>query len=355
MGRSTRPEFVIQQNKKGMSSERYSFPSTPYPHSILFIFKEYAYADLQENYAKFSAPQDLQSNQINNDGGGKAANVRKNSSIELPFPSALNDEISLRIEGFEQDVIAEKIARGLASYAKGGKIGDLASKGDKMLEQVGSAGAEMIKNMDFSKIKAGGGDMIGSLAGGIEKALKAVGGLDTSTVAAAAGFAARNILPGDMGKTLDAVTGKTLNPKETLAFGGVDLKSYQFDWTLFPSSPQDSQNIKNIVNLFKRNALPTVDSSIPGFERAFLNYPSVVDTVLIGVDESFWPRFKPAMISAVSADYTGGNDMTILRGGKPTAVTLSITINELGIHTAEDYGADSTSPATSTDEPEVNA
>ena len=209
MGRSTRPEFVIQQNKKGMSSERYSFPSTPYPHSILFIFKEYAYADLQENYAKFSAPQDLQSNQINNDGGGKAANVRKNSSIELPFPSALNDEISLRIEGFEQDVIAEKIARGLASYAKGGTIGDLASKGDKMLETVGKAGAEMIKNMDFSKIKEGGGDMIGSLAKGIENALGKIGGLDTSTVAAAAGFAARNILPGDMGKTLDAVSGKT--------------------------------------------------------------------------------------------------------------------------------------------------
>ena len=346
MPRSARPELAIRENKEKMKSERLSFPTTPYPHGILFIFKQYDYNDLDSNYQTFSSPQDLQSNQTNGVTNANSAQISKTSSIELPFPTALSDDISVRLEGFEQSGFVASIAKGIKNFgdSSGGTIGDsiktAAAAGGDFVGKLAS-GIQNFGGMDFASMKGGASEGMGKLTDMINSTLSSLGTLDNATAAAATRYALQQFLPipGDMGKTIDAVTGKIINPKETLAFGGVDLKSHAFEWTLYPSSPADSVMIKNIVNLFKRNALPTFQS-VTGMPRVFLNYPSIVDVSLIGIDESYYPRFKPSMISKVGVDYAGGTDMAILKGGKPVAVTISIEISELGIHTAEDYGAE---------------
>lgn len=346
MPRSARPEIAIKQNKEKMNSERLSFPTTPYPHGILFIFKQYDYNDLDQNYQTFSSPQDLQSNQTNGITNANSAQISKTSSIELPFPTALSDDISVKLEGFEQNGFVAAIAKGIKNYGEqsGGSIGDtIKNAGSALMSGAGAfAGAiEAVGGMNFSDLKGGASEGLGKAGDMISNALKSLSNIDNKTAAAATRYALQQFLPisGDMGKTIDAVTGKIINPKETLAFGGVDLKTYAFEWTLYPSSPADSVMIKNIVNLFKRNALPSFQS-VTGMPRVFLNYPSVVDVSLIGVDETYYPRFKPSMISKVDVDYSGGTDMAILKGGRPVAVTIGIEIAELGIHTAEDYGSE---------------
>jgi hypothetical protein len=79
---------------------------------------------------------------------------------------------------------------------------------------------------------------------------------------------------------------------------------------------------------------------------SFLQYPSVVELSLLGVQEAHFMRFKRAMIDNVSVDYTGGgNQVSIIKGGVPASVTLSISFKELTIQTAEDYGAKPLPPA----------
>ena len=45
----------------------------------------------------------------------------------------------------------------------------------------------------------------------------------------------------------------------------------------------------------------------------------------------------------------GGQDMAIMKGGRPAAVTLGLSISELAIHTAEDYSSSSSEPEGSND------
>jgi hypothetical protein len=58
---------------------------------------------------------------------------------------------------------------------------------------------------------------------------------------------------------------------------------------------------------------------------------------LVGVDESHWPLFKPAMCTGIDIDYAGGGEMVIAKGGVPAAIKLSMTFSELVIHTQDDY------------------
>jgi hypothetical protein len=74
-----------------------------------------------------------------------------------------------------------------------------------------------------------------------------------------------------------------------------------------------------------------------GFGRVFLEYPSVVIVNLLGVDETHFVRFKPAMITNLTVDYGAGSEISIIKGGRPSAVTLRMDFTEFNIHTSEDY------------------
>jgi hypothetical protein len=145
-----------------------------------------------------------------------------------------------------------------------------------------------------------------------------------------------------LARTAGAVAGRVVNPQQTLSFDGVNLRTFIFEWDLFPSNKQDTEQITNIVNFLKQQMLPqTVGiAGVSGLDKAFLQYPSVVELSLLGVQEKHFVRFKRAMIDKVNVDYTGsGNQVSIIKGGVPSAVTLSVGFTELTIQTAEDYGA----------------
>ena len=55
-------------------------------------------------------------------------------------------------------------------------------------------------------------------------------------------------------------------------------------------------------------------------------------------------KFKPAMVTTMSVDYGAGGGVSMMKGGKPAGVTLTMSLQELQIETAEDYGAASADP-----------
>ena len=68
-----------------------------------------------------------------------------------------------------------------------------------------------------------------------------------------------------------------------------------------------------------------------------MNYPSTVDMYLVGVNKDHYLKFKPAMVRNLSINYTP-NGLSILKGGAPSAINLSMQLMEMDIHVAEDYG-----------------
>ena len=91
--------------------------------------------------------------------------------------------------------------------------------------------------------------------------------------------------------------------------------------------------------MIKRKSLPEV-GHLTGIPKAFLEYPSIVEVYLLGIQSDHWIKYKSSMITEMQVDYGAAGGVSIMKGGKPGAVQLSMTMSELEIETAHDYGAE---------------
>lgn len=349
--RSNRPEAVMAATKKGQV-QRLQFPVVPLsPHGIQFIFKDYDFNAFVVQEAGRRGSRDAGAFYGTGEGDKRVA-VKSNLVIDLPFPTTLTDATGLSINGFEreliQSVIGESITNLFSKASQPGSAGEVGENVGSLTESLQKIGGE------YQSIYAKEG--VKGVAGKISEQLASTLKIGTSSAKLLGSYLARN-LPGDLSRTLAMDSGMVVNPQETLSFEGVNLKQYTFEWDLYPSSQEDSSRIKALVNGIKQRILPTTTGAgmaqtlaeISGdpsattgaiLGRTFLTYPDTVITNLIGVDESHFPLFKPAMCVSCDVDYGPGGSVVIAKGGRPSAISLSMTFQELVIHSAEDYGAD---------------
>ncbi len=335
-----RPEHVMAEKRKELesaSNNMLKFPARQQPHSLLMIFEKYSYKGFADAY---------QNKQFNNTVGGLFAGLTSNrqagiglrstSSVELPFPKNLNDNLGLIYSDMQQSPLIEKAAIMAGDFFKNaGGSGDGSTLSDipKLLQNMGANGAQAY---------SGGGGMAKAI-GALASSIAATGVSDATNVATYLLRKTLNTLPG-VGDSIDLARGQTLNPRETLAFQGVNLKTHQFQWDLYPESESDSGRIKSIINTLKKNVLPVTRDIGTGklaIKKAFLEYPHTCKMYLIGVDDEYFMQFKPCVIKSVNIDYGPGGGVSIMKGGKPAGVTLQLEMQELQIETAEDYGAQS--------------
>lgn len=314
--RSNKPEAVRNRLKNNRQTY-YSYPSVPLPHGIQFLFKEYDYSQFVVKQRGLNQQRPVET---------------AVSSVELPFPKTLVDANSLRVAAFERDFLSERIAAGIAG-SSGTGAGDFAMN-------IANSAAGIIQSMGAAMVKPG------EAFERVRSALSSVTAGTAVDVARLTQFIVGNFIPEYIQRPLNAITGKAINPNETLAFEGVNLRNFTFNWDLFPSSKQDSEQIAQIIRFIKNKSLPSLSSG--GLEsfgnvlnvdvsRVFLRYPNVVIINLLGVQEPYWMRFKPAMVTDITIDYGAGGPIAVIEGGKPAGINLSISFSELAIHTAEDY------------------
>lgn len=335
MANFTRPER-LKQAEYSKQNGLLSFPSTPLAHGILLLFKEYDYAAVGgqggDDYNSLTSGlfAGLSS-------GSAAAGVKSVNSIELPFPKALADKHGIKVNGFDRSFLSER----LSSFAASALGGSIAEGGDTVAAAAKDA-AGMGKDV-LGKLKTIG-ERLNTDPSGVMKDVRSLLGTSGQQAKQVLTYLLQNY-SGDIGRAMSAATGAAINPNETLAFEGVDLKTFSFTWDLFPENEQDSENIKKIVQLIRQNVLPDY-GSFEGLsvERSLLTYPSVCFIELLGVDNSHWPKFKPCLVSSIDLDYGPGGMVGILKGGRPVAVQLQMTFNELTIHTRRDYPGDTSSP-----------
>lgn len=265
------------------------FPSKIGVHGLLMIFNQYVF-QTPGSRGLLVSPSDSNLVQKNIKG-----------SILLPIPSLL-DGNSIRLSPFEF---------GTAIGAE--TIADIVSKGSGA-NMMDALGKDIVKFKD--KILSGKVSANDALY-----LLRKFEGENNITNAISQGI------------------GTAINPKSSLTFEGMNLKDFTFEWTLAPTEEQDSFMIRDIIRLLKQNILPSYGVGTIT-KRGMLNYPSTVDIYLLGVDTDYFMQFKTAMIGNMSVNYTP-NDLSILRGGRPASIDLSLSFTEMDIHTAEDYSGNS--------------
>jgi hypothetical protein len=341
---SSRPELVRNRKRNGANAAL-SFPKVPFPHGFQMIFKKYDYSTFLVSNRGFV-------NRLPTQSTGQSVEVEQNS-IELPFPRTLVDDNKLKVAEFERSFLSERLTAALSDPTRAGA----------KASEVAAAYTGFIRNAGEMIGQGRGGELVSGLRDTIAKAAN----INTDQAMALGKYLLRTFTPNvfgsvgeSVGRAVDLATATVVNPNETLAFEGVNLKSFSFSWELIPSSLDDSEQLNKIIRLLKRNAFPsTRDAGFQFGERLLLNYPSVVLINLLGVNENYWMRFKPCMISGVNVTYGAGSDISILTGGKPSAVSLTIDFTELTAHSADDYAdepvqAEAKSESTPTPSPNTN-
>ena len=318
-----RPDLDTRIKNRG-STERLFFPEGGFPHGIQLIFKKYDYKKLV-----------LGAQGVRSKSQFSSAEETGILAVELPMPTTLTDATGLQVNGFERTFLESFIADTLAPAFSG----DITSI------------AKDLFSLGEGAMKGGIDALSKQMTPGNKGQEQAVG--QASKIAS---FMMQNTLnsfsPG-LGKAMGASRGTAINPQATLSFEGVNLRTFTFDWTLYPESIDEALAIKKIIRSIKRNILPKVEgigddsnTNVPGtlssntLARAFLAYPATVSINLLGIDESHFPKFKPCMVDSINIDYGASGEIVIAEGGVPQGVKLSMTFKELEIQTAEDYKGD---------------
>jgi len=269
------------------------FPEDIGAQYVVLMFKEYVYT-----------------------GGGVHSEFTSGGDIVLPLPKSLQDSLNVKVGADEIGLLGTAVAEtaGMAG-------GDFASVSAKVKAMYGTSAGEV--GTLFSSNVSEGVSM----------------SMDTAGFLAAAGLGA--IAP-DVGKGLAVGSGTAINPYATLVFSGVDLKTHTFEWTLSPSSADESNELKEIIRKIQENIVPEVSGTAltagtQTLARGLLRYPSMVDVRFVGVD---FYKIKTGMISAFAVDYAP-EGIAIHRQGKPAVVRITMTMTEAAIHTKDDYKASS--------------
>jgi hypothetical protein len=296
-----RAQDIVRRGKRQSVAGVLQFPRDLGAHCTLMIFDKYQY----------NAPGERELNKIGSSGYNSQL-ISGREAIILPLPSNIEDTYSIRVQGYDAEISGEAVARAASGFA---------GAGDISLGNLSSSLRAALPDFNWD----------GLLSGNTEDISKNVAFVGRRT--------AENLLPG-AARAISTGIGNAINPKASLYFDGVNLKQPNFTWNLSPLNPEDSDSLKNIINLVKKNILPSYSDAV-GLPRALLNYPSVVDIFFLGIDQSYFLYYKTCMVQSFSTNFTP-NGLTILRGGKPASVTINMSLIETDIHTSENYDGTST-------------
>lgn len=304
------PGRVMLNSQQRNKVQHHVFPKDIGPHGILFLFKRYEYQEGRS--ALTTLPSTIE------------------DSILLPLPRQIVDASGIRISGN---------AFGFAGNIAASYLSDYANIGLPSLDNVLPGQGQI--DQFFNNLATNPGGTAGDAFNNIVDKLSF---LARNAPRAALSNALVRSTIGDF-RAVDAGLGNAINPRMALSFEGVDLKNFEFDFELMPKSPEESELIRQISQRFKHHALPAFSGLGFGegeagqiLSRTFLDFPSMVDMFLVGLNSDYYMYYKTCMIQrfTVNLTPTGGQQHAIMRGGKPAIVQMSISLIESDIRTRND-------------------
>lgn len=160
-------------------------------------------------------------------------------------------------------------------------------------------------------------------------------------------------LAGDvgLGGAVAAGTGKVTNPRLEKLFKQKDFRSFNLGWEFYPRNQQEVDNLRDIIETLRYQAHPARDSDtdsasegskaeivlrVPAeFEIRFLSTNPNPNTSGF-VENEFLPKIARCALVSVSVDYTPNSIYSSFVDNSPTAVSMNLSFNEMGLITRED-------------------
>ena len=149
-----------------------------------------------------------------------------------------------------------------------------------------------------------------------------------------------------VGKIVSAVTsgeatrlalnaaGYVFNPQQQMLFEGIGFRTYNMNFVFTPSSAQEAENVKNIIQTFRQYAAPTVVRGLAGF---FFNPPGMFDVSFLynGQQNTKLNKIKKSVITSVDVNYAP-NGWAAHEDGAPVQTTLTLQFQEMSLTDSSD-------------------
>ena len=188
-----------------------------------------------------------------------------------------------------------------------------------------------------------GEEALGTSLGGAANAIMGVGdvtpkfGAAINAVGVAGLVGAVTGVSPALANLASAKFGITANPFMTVMFKAPRYKEYDFAWRFYPRNAAESASLKAIVEAIKYHMLPDVYTGAGG---AILSYPSLVKAKIVAGGAELYP-FKYGVVKNYSFNYAPDGVPSFHKQGKPTAIDVKITIQEVEYFLKNSLGSSS--------------
>ena len=145
------------------------------------------------------------------------------------------------------------------------------------------------------------------------------------------------------------ISGVVRNPNTELLFEKMNLRTFDLTFKMAPYSVEDSEQIDQIINNFKKAMLPRYalgDAKVFGYQddqngaiqAGFIKVPMVcqVSYMTGSARHAFLPKYKKCAITDFKVNYTPDNNYASLNNTFPVAVEINISFLETKLVFAED-------------------
>jgi len=211
--------------------------------------------------------------------------------------------------------------------------------GDDSLNSLVIFGADQINKVLASKNIVGGvGALLNNVLGTGNKVLTQGGAQDAIKQAFTSALVNKlgaNTSPEGL---ISRATGSVLNPNLELLFGGVNLRSFAFDFDFIPRDERESGLVKEIIRIFKQSMAPKTGSNTAG-AGLFIEAPNVflLKYKTGNLPHPYLNTFKPCALTSMGVNYTGSGSYTTYADKTPVHMKLSLSFTELNPIYNEDY------------------
>lgn len=132
-----------------------------------------------------------------------------------------------------------------------------------------------------------------------------------------------------VGAAAEVATGAVLNPYQTLAFQGVNLRSHSFTYRFSPNNTTDQAALKKIIYELKRRMHPVKKVLI-------YEFPDVVD-ISFGKKTGDPYFFSTCFLESMSVNYSPQGIPAFFKDGNPVEVEIGLNFKEIKPVTREDF------------------
>lgn len=244
------------------------------------------------------------------------------SAIALPVPARIEESYSANYTGTDLGNVGNAIANAI----------DTTMNSDLTLANIGSTISTAGRSL--AGVSEGSNRPIREGILNIGQALAyqlAIGA--TSTASGALGLGQSVPAPA----VIAAGTGMIFNPHTTAIFGGVNLRTMSYNWTLAPKTERESRSIEQIVKTLRNAMLPSIARN-----ELFLKFPDQIEYKILGALPDYDMPTTPCVITNINLNRTGAGPVFFAKTGAPTVYNLTIQLMEIRALTRNDFLSSST-------------